>query len=355
MKIISLILTMVLIVTVSLNGENLGELPDVMKPESMKIYKNKLYVVQGASVLVYDLNKNLEKVAVFGKKGSGPGETQPPPFMENVVTVNSEGIIIESLNKILRYSFDYKYISEIKKPGPRIMGVHKIKEGYLVGSVATDKSTPPKAFKTIVMMDKDLKEKKELCRQIFSQQGRRFNMVPDAPGFVIADSKIFIEKGSEAFLIEVYDLKGNKLFEIRKKEKLSPFTGKDKEIVLERFKNDPLVKAQMKNAGGWNNYRKMLDFIYPENYPYINFIETDGKMLLVRTHRTDSKGAEECILMDLKGKEIKRFYKKLPGIDLLSMLLGREVKKYDFANGKFYWLFDNEDDETVELHCEKIY
>lgn len=355
MKIINLILTLVFIMAMTLNGENLGELPDVMKPESMKIYNNKLYVVQGSSVLVYDLNKNLEKVGQFGKKGSGPGETQPPPFVGNVVTVNNEGIIIESMTKILKYSFDYKYISESKKPNPRIMGVYKLKDGYLVGSVTADTSTPPKAFKTLVLTDNELKEKKELCRQIFSQQGRRFHMVPDSPGLVIADNKIFIEKGDKAFLIEVYDLKGDKLYEIKKSEKVLPFTGKDKELVLERFKKDPLVEAQIKNAGGWNNYQKLLDFIYPKNYPYINFIETDGKMLLVRTHRTDPKGAVECILMDLKGKEMKRFHKKLPGIDLLNMLLGREVKKYDFANGKFYWLHDNEEDETVELHCEKIY
>lgn len=70
MRKIILILMFVLI-SLTLESKKLGPLPDLMKPESITVHGNELYIVEGAIIHVYS-TVDLKLQRKFGKRGPGP-------------------------------------------------------------------------------------------------------------------------------------------------------------------------------------------------------------------------------------------------------------------------------------------
>jgi hypothetical protein len=78
-----------------LSGENIGVLPTVLKVNNFALDDTQLYVIENASVFIYDL-KDLKMKSKFGKEGEGPQEFKRPvqviPLKQSHL-VNSRGKI----------------------------------------------------------------------------------------------------------------------------------------------------------------------------------------------------------------------------------------------------------------------
>ena len=113
-------------------------------------------------------------------------------------------------------------------------------------------------------------------------------MIPDALNFQVYEDKIFIEKSSEGFLIEVFDPNGKKLYQIEKKYQKSPVTGDYKTLAFNHLKEDFLHKKANLfvpfhiNEAGWQGFKKWATLIYPDFLPPIRGFNIDQNKIYVQ-------------------------------------------------------------------------
>ncbi|MCP5051958.1 MAG: hypothetical protein GY940_32620, partial [bacterium] len=145
---------------------------------------------------------------------------------------------------------------------------------------------------------------------------------------------------------------GNTLHKIERKYEKQPVTAREKERLENMMKNDPTVKEDMKTLGGWEALKKMMNFVYPDHYAPIKGIEVTGGKLYVRTFKLKGD-KEEYLVMDLKGKMLKKAYisRNLES-GILAQVAGSKL--YSIYNGKLYYIVENEDEEEWELHVETL-
>lgn len=351
---------MLLVAFLSSSAENLGVLTEVLKPESIRVSGDEIYIVEGASVFVYSRH-DLKLLRKFGRKGSGPGELQAMPFWPNVLSFRNGNIFMEGINKYVYLSKQGKLIKDSKK-GLRLFGMLPVGKNYVVrGFPFRDEKN--KFYMAIKLLDANLKEIKELYRQGVPMLNRHqtIEMIPESMNFCVSGDKIFVERSPEGFLIDVFDSAGKKLYTISKDYERRKVTARDKEIALAYVKEN----FNLKTLGvfipigvldnGWTEFKKWATFVYPERLtPLRGMMVRDGK-LYVRTYNRTEK-TEEYLVMDLKGKLLEKL--NLPRLrnprEFYYDSLGLGVQVYDIEGDRFYYLHENEDDEEWEVHTAKI-
>ncbi len=323
-----------------------GTLPEIMKPEMIRVSGNELFVVQGAQVFNYSL-KNLKLLRTIGRKGEGPGELPVSSFWHNTVTVYPDSLFIDGFNKVLYFNRAGKLIKEVKKKG-NIFQTYRLGKHFLVlDQVHTEGNTQ---YQVLNLYGVNFRKIKELCRQPSGIQPRRkmTDLVPDSLHFQVYRDRLYVERSPQGFLIEVYDETGKKLYDIRQKTEPLPLTAEDKARALQRFKDD----APVKEMGFENFKRNVSDIRYPKHFPAIRSIDVSKDKIYVRTFKR-KKGKEECVVMDLTGKTPARTYlTRLENAAFLPYFLG--IRYYTIHDGTFYYLKENEEEETWELFSEAI-
>lgn len=324
-----------------------GILQGIMKPEMVEVSGNRIYVIEGAQVFIYSLD-DLSLVTRFGKKGEGPGEVKVVPFLSNWIKVLPDSILINSFDKLLYFSKEGRLIKELKK-SPLVTLVTPVGENYVAkASKVKDKIQ----YVAVNLYDSKMQKIKEFYCQEFIQQGNKIQMIADFINFQVFDDKIFIEESLKGFLIGVFDSSGNRIYEVRREYEKIPVKSEDKEAAYAEFREDPSVKPQIKTSGGWETFRKFLQFNFPDYFPPIQeFNISDGKMY-IKTY-TVREGREEYLVLDLKGKLLKRVY--LPVVKRPSLWdYIKGIRLYQIENDTLYYLVEDEDEEVWELHVEKI-
>ncbi|NIM10773.1 MAG: hypothetical protein GTO45_02195 [Candidatus Aminicenantes bacterium] len=341
-----LLIVLAAITVYHLSGEQIGTLTEVLNPEQLVVAGDRCYIMEGPTIFIY-LLKDFRLIKKFGKKGEGPGEIAQIPFITNGLTAFDNKILVDGTNKIIIFTRDGTMEKEIRKKG-RLSNVLPVGDGFVATTLKAGEDK--KAYVTITLIDAQMNASKELYKQLLPQQGRNIRMLPDTVNVAVYENKIYVEESAKGFIIEVFDSKGNALYKIQKKGIPLKVTEKDKEVLLQEFKNDKLVQFQMKQAGGWDEYKRLLDFHYPDNFPPIrDILVIDGK-IYVRTYITQ-KGKEKYHILDLKGKDLKTVFLPKPILaSLITRILSRTVRFFHIANEKYYYLVENEEEEEWELH-----
>jgi len=341
-------------------GTNRGILNEVLEPESIQVYGNELYVVEGAAIFVYSLD-DLSLIRKFGKKGEGPGELKVLPFWPNSITVWPDYIFAEGLDKFIFFSKEGKLIKEHKKI-KRFMKVLPVWKNFVVKTFPFQ-GKDQKYYNAIKVLNTEMEEIKELYRQkvLMLEAEGNITMIPESLNFCVYDNKIFVEESPKGFFIEIFDCEGKKLYQIDKKYKKIKVTSKYKNLVMDNLKESfkqkkvgvfvPLHIVE----GGWENFKKWAKFIYPDYIPSIRDIVVDNEKIYVQTfNREDNK--EEYVILDLKGNTVKKVY--LPRIKnsavFVYQVLGLSLRFYAINNNRFIYLNENEDDEEWEVHVIAI-
>lgn len=332
----------------------MGTLQEVMKPDNITVQGDELYVVEGATIYIYSL-EDLKLTRKFGKKGEGPGELLIVPGIPNKINVSGDYILAETLNKITYFSKKGELVKEKKRMSPLSFGFIPIGKNFV--GIKQQTNEKGKVFSSICIFDPGLNEIKELHRQKWVQQrgvgGKvSLDMVMDFIHYKVYDNKIFVEESPKGLLIEVFDYKGNKLYQVEKDYEAVKVTDKIKEEIIDRFKEDPAIKMQITEEGGWNALKKQISMNFPDTFPAVQDIGISNDKIFVQTFK-QVNGKEEYVIMDLKGKIIKKGYAPtFERTPLLARILG--AKLHTIANGKLYYLRDNIDEEKWELFCEAI-
>jgi len=350
MKKVILIL-IILFLIMSLSARKLGVLKEVLKPDNITVYKDKLYVMEGATVLIYKL-PDLELIRKFGKVGEGPGELKViTGQFYNRVNLRNKYILTESVDKIIFFTHEGKLIREMRKGGLRVAKTQPVGKNYVALRIHADPETRL-TLNSVVVLDSEFKEKKVLYSQPFVQQGGvpnlKIDMVSDFVHFQVYKDKIYIEESLRGFVIEVFDSEGNKLKEIQKDYKKIKVTANDREYILNRLKNDPNTRAQ----GGYEVLKQVFKPIYAAYFPAIQSLEVSADKIYLQTFHLKN-GNEEYVVLDLEGNELQRiFIPRFENVPLLAEILGATLQT--IKNNRLYYVQENEDDESWELHMEEI-
>ncbi len=348
----SLLIILVVFVVCQLSGEQTYTLTEVLNPDQLRVSGDRCYILQDETVFIYSL-KDLKLIKQFGKKGEGPGEVMAIPFISNNLAVPGNKLMVDAINKVIFFSRDGVFEREIRKKG-RVANVLPVGDGFVVTRLRPDEDRK-KGYAAITLMDAEMNVSKELHAQLVAQQGQDVQLVPDVANMVVYEDKIFVEKSTEGFVINVYDSKGNDLYKIRKDIPPLKVTAKIKEMLLKEFIEDRAVQFQMTQTGeSWDEFKKRFNLHYPDTLPHIRDILVKAGKIYIRTYITKD-GKEKYHILDLKGKELKTVWLPRPILaPLVTRIVSRPVRLFDIANDHFYYIVENEDEEEWELHVEPI-
>lgn len=320
-----------------LYSETIGVLPIVLEPDMIRVQDSEIFVVEKAGIFIFNL-PDLKLKKYFGRMGEGPKEFKKALNFSNIISVYPDHLLVESVDKISRFSRTGKFIAMQKKM-PRAFKVVPVGDHFAVLHLQYGDKV---ANLTLSLCDAGMQPVKEICHQIFSQKaGRVLDCIPDALHFCVYQDKIFVEKSNEGFVVDVYDAKGEKIRRIQHDIEPMAVGPVYKKHALDIMKSDPVAKI-----GGWENFEKMYKFEFPETLPAIKNISISGDRLYIQTYVVD-KGKYQFLVLDLEGKILKTVF--LPvGVPMRYMfqIAGVGEKYYSIHNGKIYYI--DEDDEKDE-------
>jgi len=325
--------------------EKLGTLTQVLTPEMIEISDNEIYVVEGASIFMYSLT-DLSFIRKFGQKGEGPGELKVNPSLTNILFPLADSVLIVGFDKAIRFSKTGRVIKEFRTP-PITNYLYPVGKNY--AGIRFKLSNQQKPGIAVVLFNQDMEVIKELYAQQLSGGQNLIDLTIDTLNISIYEDKIFIEQSPKGFIISVLDLQGNQLYQVKKEYKKVKFTEKHKEMALNLLKQDKGIKSI-----GWNNFKKLVKIIHGDFLPPIRDMTVIDKQIYVKTSQKQGD-KEEFIIMDLKGDTLKKVY--LPEVKRPKFgneVFGRPAKFYKIYKSKFYYLYENEDDEEWEVHVEPI-
>lgn len=334
----------------SLYPVQVGSLPNILRPDNISVIDKELYIIQGSEVFTFSL-PNLKLLRKFGKKGEGPGEVPVNPFYLNKVTAYPNYVMIEGINKIVFFTRLGVFKNEIIKTSTAYIRSIPFGDNFVVNKIKIDANSKT-LYNSIFLFDSKFKEIKELFSQEHFQQpggkGFRLNPILDLPTMDVYNNKLYVEDSSRGFIIEIFNLSGNKINIIRKPYEKMSISAEFRKRTLGFIQNDSIIKAQ----GGWDAIKDKLSVDFPSEFPPIQEMNISGNRIYIQTYKEKSNNIE-YIIMDLSGNILKRVY--LPRFDDVTVtgkLLGARL--HVIYNGKLYNVSEDEENECWVLNILEI-
>lgn len=337
----------------SLSAEELGVLDGVMRPATIDVADGHLYMVDGEQIKIFSLDP-IKLINTFGRQGEGPKEYKIIYAYPLRISVVGKQIMVESVDKLLFYSLKGEYQNEIKKNN-NFSRVAVIGDRFVARKIVQNQQDNESSYSAVFIVDKEFNEIKELSRQPFLQQGGfpdiRINMEQDFLYFHVWEDKVYVEESQEGFVISVWDVNGKLLKKIKHDMPRVKITSRWKDRTIEEMKVDPYVVVQVKQAGGWNEFIKILTFNFPEYFPGIKSFRLSNGKLYVNTY-AERDGKVEFVILDPEGKILeKKFIPPFEKPWVMSKLMG--VRHDSINRDKVYFIEENDDEEWT-LHAFDI-
>jgi hypothetical protein len=331
-------MTLLIIILIStgliIQGKIIVSLEENFKKPIIRVDDRQFYIVDPslAKGVIYD-RSNLKKVGQFGGYGQGPGELT---YIQNV-TLNDKYIYVSDLSKLCIFSKHGKLIKELRGLmkatnyipfGDNFIGTHSLPQ-YLYKN---------KRKVQFILFDGNLKKKKDIfVTEIHSEvtQTKGKDLVywfRDCFGAFVNKNNLVVGTTEKGFYFSVFNLEGEKLYDIIKNEKKREVTEKEKNQIIKYFS---LGMGKEK----WDQYKATKEIVFPDYYPaYMGFIVNDNRIYVFPYPQF---GVFEILILDLKGKLLKRSF-------LMAFALGVEIKYVDIFKGKLYNVMEK--DEKWELN-----
>lgn len=335
-----------LIFTAAADAAKVGTLDEINRPDLMEITHEKLYIVEGSKIYMYDIN-DLKFEKSFCKKGEGPGELKSSPSLANYIILTKNTLLIVSMDKVIQFSINGNIIKEFKVPIFTNYLYPLGDNNYLALRLRTGRER--RADLDVMILDEEMKEVKKLYTQKMSGEQNKIDLTYDGIFICVSKDKIFIDESPLGFKISVYNFKGEKTGFIEQEHDKVKFTEKHKELSINRLKESSVIRNL-----GWENFKKIVKITNSEYLPLIQDMVIDNNLIYVKTNNIKDNKVEFYV-MDFKGNVVKKVYLTEPiDIDFGNKVLGRQARFYKFYKGKYYYLFENDDEECWELHSEDL-
>jgi hypothetical protein len=321
-----------------IRAEKVAELPELMRPNQVSIGYDRIFVSEATTIYVYSL-KDFKLAKKFGKRGEGPQEFMITPMGPPMVVypLNNK-LYISSNAKLSEFTIDGQFITEAKLPPFQVFKPF-YKGAYLFTGTSVDDKQQPHLS---VNLGNEKFEKVKTLYISDMKMGPAFQMnFPLNPiEFETQGNRAFIPVGNEKFVIDVFDETGKKLYSIKKKHTPTKVPEEYKKTTLNWFKTSPSTK------NFWEFFKNRISF--RSHYPAIQTIIVQDGRIYVITYKKQKENTQ-CIILDLKGNELKQTYVFVPPI------IGMDFyAKYSIYKGTYYLIKENEDEETWELFKTKL-
>jgi hypothetical protein len=340
MKIRNLVVFIVLVcVTGILFAAKANTLPEVLKPFSIAVDNNQLYVVDNDIVRLFSL-KDRKYVRDIGKKGQGPGEFTFSPQ----ITAFPGYLFVNTWGKVIYFSRSGEYKDEKRLAFPIRYFVHPM---LPVGQNFVGPHLLPGTAKiSIKIFDKDFKPVKEIDNGV-----PQMIPLPPRPGekkmdweqvghcwcYVVYKDKIYLGDSKKGFHFSIFDANGKKLSEIDLKHEKKKVTADFKEAIMKNHQSGP----------GWERNKNYYNYTFSEYYPAFADFKVDNEKIYAYTYETNKDKKYEIVVIDFKGKVLKRSF-----IGKLRPNTTRFKGWISISNDTLYHL--EEDDETNEWTLQAL-
>jgi hypothetical protein len=328
-----------------LSGLLLAEQPTILselsRPAILIVQDEKVFVLEATTIFIYNL-KDLKLIKKFGKAGEGPGEfmINPQEGRPMSMSLYKNNILVNSIAKMSYFDMEGNFKKERKVVADALL--FPVKNKFIgIGPVSTEGSHQLLGFR---LLEENLKDSKILHLSDFELgSGIQILLLP-VVNFTynpVYKDRIYINTSNSEFKIDVFNTNGDKLYTINK-DYMKIATPKDyKDQCLDWFKSNPQFKRQVEFI------KKILEV--RKHFPSIRDLQIADDILHVITYKRKKK-LWECILMDLKGKELGRKFIPLEEYIPLSFY----PILYSSYKGNMYTLVENEEDENWEIHVTKL-
>lgn len=326
-------------------SKKLTELPQVVKPEKFVVIFDRVYIAEKTTVYMYRM-KDYKFIKQFVEKGYGPGE------IDNIEHFKAypEFLSMELAgNKIMFFSLDGEFINELRTP-QHIYRLSPFGKHFVGIKSNLDKKSPNRYY-TLNILNQNFKSIDKLYRggdfAIHTPKGKKKRVINFFYHNFLYDvykDKIFAADTRKGFYIAVLNRKGKRLNEINKDYKKIKVPQALKDQTIDKYKELP----------GWLNLKARFQFAFPDYFPAIHrtaFRVTDDK---IYAFTNDTKGEtknkkRELVVLDLKGKILKRIFLPVPG-ETAPDLTNKSYIHHD----TYYYLLENKDKKIWELHAANL-
>jgi hypothetical protein len=328
MQKIVMVLIVCLVTVSGLTGKKVMNLDEVGKLSMMRVSNNTVFVSEGTKLHIYDLEKKARRL-VYGKKGQGPGEFPYGISFE----VRENKAFCYCIGKLVVVSDEGKYLRQQKING-WVFRLFPIKNGFIsLGSDVTKEA----AFSVIRTYNRELKPAKTILKNRLASSltgNDKYRVMKPQSTIASTDDGFLLGNTENGFRIEQYTADGKKTGEINKDYKKIPISDEFK-------KNHSLTMKRRMNRGPYAG--RNLKFIYPDHFPPFEDIRwNDDKIYVIQFSPQVEKS--NILILDNKGKTIK------------TVVVPKAISRATFSisNGIYYYIVENEESETWELHAETL-
>ncbi len=312
---------------------------DLVKPSMITVKDNKLYVLEKTTISIYSI-EDMKLITKFGKSGEGPREfmarTYGPPMSMSFVDGK---LVVNSTNKLSYFTPMGKFLRERKAFANLVL--YQVKDNFIAIGPSPDREN---RFRISVRLySNDLKEIKNLFHTNISVNPQNDFILPLSavthnPSY---KGKVLIPESNRDFVIGIFDHMGNRIRKIENTFNKVPIPEKFKQETHEWFKKYSIYKKF---------YESIKQFIkFKDYFPAIRDLYIADDLIHVITYKR-SGDLWECIIMDMKGEEIKRLFVPLDRYVPFTYY----AILYSIENGKMYSLIEDEEEETWMLRVTSL-
>jgi hypothetical protein len=334
-------------------AQMLGGLPIGMNPDSVDFTDSELYVLERGTVSVFSL-PGIVRLRTFGGAGRGPGELSPNHSFDQTVRVIGETVLMEDNDKLVMFSKAGRLIGEKRKPANTVWFV-PIGNRFVAKSMVVT-GNPAIQYIRVVIYDSELREVKELYRQKWFQQqdasGFSTELLGDLLHFAVVGDRICVEESPKGFVIETFDVAGNRVSTIERACVAVPVTDADRKREMALVRREKRVAAMIAKTGSWEELRRIWTISFPDRKPPIRELQAVGNRLLVRSFDRND-GMDRYFMLDLNGTVLQELLLPIPTDAETEARVGGTAF-FKLLGERFYYLRQNLDPDRWEVHVANV-
>ena len=320
---------------IPLKAEKLAALPQVMSPNYLAFTDQRIYVVEeSAKIHIFARSpKGIVFEKTFGQEGEGPGEFS----WIHQIQPRAGHLEIPTEGKFARFTLDGKLLEEVKLPFRVFKNwIFRVGDNYVVKDWMFDNE---KTTTKISLYAGDLKLIRDLGTHAEAGGVTKINLVAEHYSARVDGEKIFLVESGKETIVKVHDRNGVLEREVRLPLPPVKVTKALQEAIIKPIREQPDMKPR------WAAFSERISF--PDHTPGLDYFDVmDGKYI-ARTYRYQEDSVE-FVIFDGQGRELKRLF--LPYTGRLN-----NGRTFCFFQGRYYYLRENIDEETWELHAEKAW
>ncbi len=296
----------------------------------MRVGPKNVYVSDQFSILCFSRD-SLTLSWRKGGKGEGPSQFRSAPNFR----VKGERLFVSAVSQIALFTNSGELVKE-KRHGKIVFQVDYLDEKYVASYSQLDTNKDRMGGTVYSIFGPDFKELKVLYTAAPEKEtkGLSLELISNSIFFQTYKGKIYLANNEKGFHIDVLDASGNSIKQISRTYKKIETPESNKKRKIEWF------KSRLKRVRRWAS--RKWNFTFIKYLPAMEDFRIVDDKIYIKTYHLSGQNVEFLVL-DLDGKLLGK--KNLPDV---------HGDFFDIKDNRFYYLVEDEDEESWVLHSLKI-